>query len=343
MLQVDLRSGSMVRKMRAITPRVKPMTGFWLFRYDYGHETGFQHSRKRLYAATIMTTPPPSNLKAAFWMTGWITLMLTMAVVGREVTREIDPFQVMELRALIGIVLIYPLVYMHGGLKTMRTGYPVRHLGRNIVHYGAQYSWFVALGLIPLAQVISIEFTMPIWTAILAVVFLGERMNAWKIAAIVFGIVGVLIIVRPEAGRIDPGQAWALASSVGFAVSVVMIKSLTRTDSVVRILFWMLVIQAIIGAIPAYLVWQPVPTHLWGFVLAVAFCGTFSHYCMTRAMLYADATVVVPMDFIRVPATAIIGWLIYAEGIDMFTVTGATLILVGNLLNLRQAGTARVR
>lgn len=289
-----------------------------------------------------MTTPPPSNLKAAFWMAGWITLMLTMAVVGREVTREIDAFQVMELRALIGIVLIYPLIYLHGGLKTMKTAYPARHLARNVVHYGAQYSWFVALGLIPLAQVISIEFTMPIWTAILAVLFLGERMNTWKIAAIVFGILGVLIIVRPEAGSIDPGQAWALASSLGFAVSVVMIKALTRTDSVVRILFWMLVIQAVLGAVPAYLVWQPVPAHLWGFMLAVAFCGTFSHYCMTRAMQYADATVVVPMDFIRVPATAIAGWLIYAEGIDTFTVAGATLILLGNLLNLKQAGTARV-
>jgi drug/metabolite transporter (DMT)-like permease len=290
-----------------------------------------------------MTTLAPSNLKAAFWMAGWITLMLCMAVVGREVTRELNAFQVMELRALIGLVLIYPLIHMHGGLKSMGTAFPLRHLGRNIVHYCAQYSWFVALGLIPLAQVVSIEFTMPIWTAILAVSFLGERLNAWKIAAIVFGLLGVWMIVRPEAGRIDPGQAWALASSIGFAVSVVMIKALTRTDSVIRILFWMLIIQAIIGAIPAYLVWQPVPAHLWGFVVAVAFCGTFSHYCMTRAMLYADATVVVPMDFLRVPATAIAGWLIYAEGIDLFTVAGASLILLGNLLNLKQAGTARVR
>ncbi len=290
-----------------------------------------------------MTTPAPSNLKAAFWMAGWITLMLTMAIVGREVTRELDAFQVMELRALIGIVLIYPLVHLQGGLSAMKTAHPLRHIGRNIVHYGAQYSWFIALGLIPLAQVVSIEFTMPIWTAVLAVLFLGERMNAWKIAAVVLGLVGVWMIVRPEAGKIDPGQAWALAAAIGFAISIVMIKALTRTESVVRILFWMLVIQAIIGAIPAYLVWQPVPVHLWGYVFAVAFCGTFSHYCMTRAMLYADATMVVPMDFLRVPATAIAGWLIYSEGIDAFTVAGAGLILLGNLLNLKQAGTARVR
>ena len=281
--------------------------------------------------------------KAALWMVGWLAAMVTMAVAGRETVSQLSAFQVMELRAVIGLFLLLPLVLHSGGLSAMKTRHPWRHFWRNAVHYLAQYAWLVAVTLIPLAQVVSIEFTMPIWTAVLAVIFLGERMNAWKIAAIVFGLFGVWMIVRPEAGRIDPGQAWALAASIGFGVSVVMIKALTRSDSVVRILFWMLVIQAIIGAVPAYLIWQPVPVHLWGFVFAVAFCGTFSHYCMTRAMLYADATVVVPMDFLRVPATAIAGWLIYSEGIDAFTVAGAGLILLGNLLNLKQAGTARVQ
>jgi drug/metabolite transporter (DMT)-like permease len=290
-----------------------------------------------------MTSPAPSNLKAAVWMAGWLILMLSMAVFGREATRELDTFQVMELRALIGLVLIYPLVHLNGGLSAMKTAHPMRHVGRNVVHYGAQYSWFIALGLIPLAQVVSIEFTMPIWTAVLAVLFLGERMNIWKVAAIVLGLLGVWVIVRPDAGNINPGQLWALAAAVGFGISVTMVKALTRTDSVVRILFWMLLIQAIIGAIPAWQVWQPVPAHLWGYVAAIAFCGTFSHYCMTRAMLHADATVVVPMDFLRVPATAIAGWLLYSEGIDAFTVAGAALILIGNLLNLKQSGTARVR
>jgi drug/metabolite transporter (DMT)-like permease len=184
---------------------------------------------------------------------------------------------------------------------------------------------------------------MPIWTAVLAVLFLGERMNLWKVAAIILGLIGVWVIVRPDAGHVDTGQLWALASALGFGISVAMVKALTRTEGVVRIVFWMLVIQSIIGLIPAWTVWQPVPAHLWPYVVAVAFCGTFSHYCMARAMLHADATVVVPMDFLRVPLTAIAGWLLYSEGIDAFTVAGAALILTGNLLNLRQAGTARVR
>lgn len=290
-----------------------------------------------------MTFPAPSLTKAALWMTGWLTMMLSMAVFGREVTRELDVFQVMELRSLIGLVMILPLVYASGGLAAMKTAHPMRHIGRNVVHYGAQYAWFVALNLITLAQVIAIEFTMPIWTALLAVLFLGERMSVWKIAAIVLGLIGVWVIVRPGTSEIDTGQLWALASAVGFGISVAMVKALTRTEGVVRIVVWMLVIQAIIGIIPAYMVWQPVPAHIWPYMLAVAFCGTFSHYCMARAMLHADATVVVPMDFLRVPLTAIAGWLLYSEGIDAFTVAGAALILTGNLLNLKQAGTSRVR
>lgn len=289
-----------------------------------------------------MTAPSYSLPKAALWMAGWLTLMLSMAVFGREVTRELNVFQVMELRSLLGLVMILPLVYASGGLAAMRTAHPMRHIGRNVVHYGAQYSWFVALNLITLAQVIAIEFTMPIWTALLAVLFLGERMNVWKVAAIILGLIGVWVIVRPGTTEIDIGQLWALAAAFGFGISVAMVKALTRTEGVVRIVFWMLIIQAIIGIIPAYMVWQPVPAHVWPYMLAVAFCGTFSHYCMARAMLHADATIVVPMDFLRVPLTAIAGWLLYSEGIDTYTVAGAALILCGNLLNLKQAGTARV-
>jgi drug/metabolite transporter (DMT)-like permease len=289
-----------------------------------------------------MTSPAPSLSKAALWMAGWLTLMLSMAVFGREVTRELNVFQVMELRSLIGLVMILPLVHLSGGFAAMKTVHPMRHIARNVVHYGAQYSWFLALNMITLAQVIAIEFTMPIWTALLAVLFLGERMNAWKVAAIILGLVGVWIIVRPGTSEIDAGQLWALAAAIGFGVSVAMVKALTRTEGVVGIVFWMLIIQAIIGIVPAYMVWQPVPAHIWPYMVAVAFCGVFSHYCMARAMLHADATVVIPMDFLRVPLTAIAGWLLYSEGIDAFTVAGAALILAGNLLNLKQAGTARI-
>jgi drug/metabolite transporter (DMT)-like permease len=270
-------------------------------------------------------------------MAGWLSAMVVLAVAGRAATGELAVFQIMEMRSVIGLALLYPLVRAQGGFAAMRSARPLQHVARNVVHYGAQWGWFYALTLIPLAQVVAIEFTMPIWTALLAVALLGERMNTAKSIAVALGLVGVAIIVRPDAGTVNPGQAIALAAAVGFAVSLIMVKSLTRSDSAVAIIFWMLVVQSVLGVLPALAVWRWPSAPVLGWVLVIAVCGTFSHYCLTRAMQHADATVVVPMDFLRVPLTAIAGWLVYAERIDGYTVLGAGLILFANLLNLRRA------
>jgi drug/metabolite transporter (DMT)-like permease len=276
-----------------------------------------------------------SKPKAALWMAGWLALLLVVAVAGRETTRRLNVFEIMEVRSIIGFFMLYPLIRRNGGLAAMRTARPLQHVGRNLVHYAAQLGWFFALTLIPLGQVVSIEFTMPIWTAILAATFLGERMTVWKITAIVLGVVGVIIIVRPDSGAINPGQLIALGAAVGFGISIAMMKSLTRTENTLAIIFWMLVIQSAAGFLPTLYLWIWPSAYVWGWIVVLAFCGTFSHYCMARAMLHADATVVVPMDFLRVPLTATAGWLIYSERLDMFTVLGAMLILTGNLLNLK--------
>ena len=271
---------------------------------------------------------------AAAWMVGWLTLMVVIAVAGREATRELSVFQIMLMRSVLGMGLLWPLVHAAGGLSAMRTQRLPQHALRNGVHYAAQYGWFVALTLIPLAQLVSIEFTMPIWSAVLAVFFLGERMNGRKWLAVVLGLVGVAVIVRPSAGTVDAGQLIALACAFGFAISVVLVKSLTQTEAAITVIFWMLVIQSAIGLVPALLVWQWPSAQTWGWVLVVAFCGTYSHYCFARAMQHADTTVVVPMDFLRVPLTALAGWLVYSEQVDLLTGLGVLLILAGNALNL---------
>jgi drug/metabolite transporter (DMT)-like permease len=284
-----------------------------------------------------MTAPAPSNAKAAAWMAGWLAAMLVLMVAGREITRELDVFQLMELRSVIGLLMLAPLIYRNGGLAGMRTARPLQHIGRNIIHYAAQYGWFLALTMIPLAQVVAIEFTMPIWTALLAASFLGERINIWKLLAIALGLVGVVVIVQPGTAALSPGQLIMVVTAVGFGASIVMVKSLTRTEPAVVIIFWMLVIQSAIGLWPALHVWRWPSGQVWTWVVVIAFCGAYSHYCMTQAMRYADATVVVPMDFLRVPLSAAVGWLIYAERLDLATIVGGVLILTGNLLNLKRS------
>jgi len=286
---------------------------------------------------------PPSKARAALWMSGWLLLMLFVAIAGRETLRELNVFQVMEVRSVLGFFMLLPILYFNGGLAAMKTARPMTHVARNLAHYVSQIGWFFALTLIPLSQLVSIEFTMPIWIAIMATLFLGEKMTVWKITAIVLGLIGVVVIVRPTAGAINLGQLVALGAAFGFGISITMIKSLTRTDSALKIIFWMIVVQACAGFFPALYYWQWPSAYVWGWLAVIAFCGTFSHFCMARAMLYADATVVVPMDFLRVPLSATIGWLLYSEQLDMFTVLGAALILAGNMLNLRSPAPAAAR
>jgi len=277
----------------------------------------------------------PSRKKAAAWMSGWLAAMVVMVVAGREATQSLHVFQIMEMRSLLGLLLLYPLVRASGGFAAMRTGRAGLHVARNTFHYAAQFGWFLALTMIPIAQVVAIEFTMPIWTAILAVTFLGERLKAARIIAIALGLVGVATIVRPSTGHLDLGQLIALAAAVGFAISLIMVKSLTRGESAVAIIFWMLIVQSAIGLVPAVLVWRPPPPTVLPWIVVIAVCGTYSHYCMTRALQHAEATTIVPMDFLRVPLSAAAGWLVYSEAVDLFTVLGAALILAANLLSLR--------
>jgi drug/metabolite transporter (DMT)-like permease len=285
----------------------------------------------------------PSKLRAALWMAGWLSLMLVMAVAGREGAREVNVFQLMEVRSTLGFLLLYPMIRANGGFSTLKTSRLPQHIARNLIHFGAQLGWFFALTVIPIGQVVAIEFTMPIWTAILAAGFLGERMTVWKVAAIVLGIIGVIVIVRPATGEINPGQMIALGAAVGFGISMVLVKSLTRTESALSIICWMLVVQSAAGFFPTLYVWVWPSAHAWGWMVVIAVCGTFSHYCLASAMRYADATVVVPMDFLRVPLTATAGWLIYSERLDAFTLLGAALILTGNLLNLKPGSRVAAR
>ncbi|BCH32900.1 DMT transporter permease [Mesorhizobium sp. L-8-10] len=277
-----------------------------------------------------------SNSRAALWMAGSISSFLAMSVAGRATTASLNVFQVMEMRSVIGFVMLLPLVFAVGGFPAMRTKRPLQHLGRNVVHYAGQAAWLYALTLIPLAELISIEFTTPIWGALLAVVFLREKVNVRKILAIVLGLIGVLVIVRPGVAEIKEGHLVMLAGAVAFGISIVMVKSLTRTDNVVRIIFWMLVIQSAIGLAPAIQTWQTPSTELWPWILLISFTGMSSHFCLARALAHADTTVVMPMDFLRLPLSALIGWLLFQEQIDVFTGAGALLILGGNLVNLQR-------
>jgi drug/metabolite transporter (DMT)-like permease len=269
-------------------------------------------------------------------MAGWLSATLAMTVAARELGHDIPIFVMMLFRSLIATLILAPIVLAKGGLPA-RLGQLPLHVLRNIIHYAAQYAWFSALLLIPLAHVISIEFTTPMWVAILAALFLGERLNCSRLLAIALGLAGIVLIVRPGVASAGIGHLYALLAAVGFGCSVTFTKFLTRRDSPLTVIFLMFAIQSVIGAVPALLSWTWPQGDDWVWVAIIGIVGTFSHFCLSKSLSLTDATLVMPMDFLRVPLTALLGWWLYREGFDLYSILGALLILAANAVNLVQA------
>ena len=274
-------------------------------------------------------------LNAGLWMLGWFASMLLMTVAGREATHELPVNMLMFFRSAIGVMILLVIAGWLGfsNLKTRQLG---GHAVRNTLHFGAQYSWFVAISLIPLAQVISIEFTMPIWAAVMGALYLGDKITLNRAIAIFLGFAGIMVIVRPGFAAFNSGQGWALASAFGFAASVVLTKQLLKKDNAFTTLFYMVTTQLVLGSIWAIFSWQWPNAQAWPWVIAAGVAGLTSHYCLARALMLTNPAFVAQIDFARVPLTAILGYLAYSEGVDIFLIAGAGLILLSNMINLRQ-------
>jgi drug/metabolite transporter (DMT)-like permease len=281
-------------------------------------------------------TPAPLHpvLRSTLWMMGALVSFMAMAVSGRELSSELGTFQILFFRSLVGLVVVAALL-TRSGWHHARTGQPGMQLLRNLAHYGGQYGWFYGIALIPLAEVFAIEFTVPIWTALLAAWILGERLSRARLAAVAFGIVGMLIILRPGLSVVHPASLVVLAGAVGYAVAHTLTRKLTRTDTPLAVLFYMTAIQLPLGFIAALPDWTTPSPGLWPWLVVVGVTALSAHYCLTRALTLSDAMVVVPMDFLRVPLIALVGYLVYGEALDWFVLGGALVMLTGNLVNIR--------
>jgi len=268
------------------------------------------------------------TLRAAAWMGGALLSFSLMAVAVRELLDTMGTFQVLFFRASISFLIVLAVLPSYGlvALRTRRIGL---HTTRNVLHFGGQALWVYAIGVLPLATVFAIEFTMPVWTALLATALLGERLNPGRIVMLVLGFAGILIILRPGFAVVHPGALATLAAAVCFAAVMVATKRLAATDSPLAVLFYMSVTQmplALAIALPGWV--APTAADLpW--ILAVGGAGFGSHYCLTRAFMLADASFVVPLDFLRLPLIAVVGALFYREPFELFTMLGAAVIFAG--------------
>ena len=284
--------------------------------------------------------PPPktSNIPAAvLWMIGTLLSFSLMAISIRQLGGILNLFELLMVRALGGLIILAavmaPQPALFGALALRK---PFTHLVRNGTHFIANLCWANGVIVLPLATVFAIEFMMPVWAGLLAALFLGERFTASRAGSIVLGFLGVLIILRPGIEAFQPAALGVLLASLGYAISNIATKKLIPVQSTIAILFWMNVMQigfALIGTDLTF-PWRLTPSQ-WLWAAAIAVGGTTAHYCLTNALRVADAIVVIPLDFLRIPLIAFIGFMFYGERLDLLVFAGAAIIVAGIVWNLR--------
>ena len=284
-----------------------------------------------------MSSKETSNiLKAALWMSGAILSFTTMAVAGRAAAFDLDTFEIMFYRSCIGFLVVLVVSSIAGTRRQIRAQKLGLHFIRNLAHFSGQNLWFYAITVIPLAQVFALEFTSPLWVLLLSPFILGEKLTSARILAGILGFIGILIVARPSPESINPGIVTAALAAIGFALSALFTRRLTRTESITCILFWLTLMQIGFGLIAAgYDGDMALPsTQTLPWLVLIGFAGLLAHFCLTSALAIAPATVVVPIDFIRLPAVAIIGALVYGEALDLWVFVGALVIFGANYWNI---------
>ena len=277
------------------------------------------------------------TVRAAIWMIGAITAFTVMAIAGRAAALELDTFEIMFYRSCVGFVTVLCAARYFGTLGHTNTRHLRLHTARNLAHFAGQNLWFYAITVIPLAQVIALEFTTPIWAIMLAPFILQERITRIGGLAAGVGFIGILVVARPSVASLSPGLVAAALCAVGFAVSAILTRKLTRTQSITCILVFLTGMQTVFGLVCAGydgdIALPSAQTIPW--VVVIGFAGLLAHFCLTKALSIAPAAVVMPIDFARLPIIAIVGIILYNEPVDIWVILGGTVIFAANYLNIR--------
>ncbi len=288
-----------------------------------------------------MTADPTAQAKAkavwvgVLWMFGCLASFIGMAIASRELAASISVFQILFFRSVVGVVVI--AVFARKVLPELvllqRFGL---HLARNTVHFAAQYCWTLGVVLLPLAEVFALEFTMPVWVALFAFLFLGERISRPRRIAVFVSFLGILVILRPGLSIIDPASFVVLLAAMGYALSIIMVKRLTEDCSPAIIVVWMILLQLPMGFALALFDWHTPGWEDLPWIIIAGVTGLSAHYTMAHALRLLDASVAIPIDFLRLPLIALIGFYFYGEGIEVWLLIGAIMIFGSNYYALRK-------
>jgi drug/metabolite transporter (DMT)-like permease len=302
----------------------------------------FASSHARL---AVIAARASANLRDIVLMTVATAVFACMHSLVRYTSAELHPFEIAFFRNLFGLAAVLPLLLRAGraGLVTRR---PALQALRGAIGVVAMLAWFYGLSVVPIAEATALSFSSAIFGSLGAVVFLGERMRLRRWAAVFIGFAGTLMILRPGLAAVDAGALMVILSSISWAGSLLIVKALTRTDSNVSIVTWMAIMMTALSLPPALVVWRwpGVEQLLW--LGLIGGLGTLGHLAAVQAFRQAEATAVLPLDFLRLLWTSLIGYLAFAEVPDLWTWLGGAVIFASTTYiayreaRLRRAETA---
>ena len=269
-------------------------------------------------------------VRGALWMCGAATAFALMINLVRHLTASFDPLEVVFFRNLFGLVAMLPWLTRHGVgvLRTQRIGL---HVLRAALGMLAMFLWFTTLSLMPLAEATALSFTAPMFTSILAVLILGEVMRMRRWAATAIGFAGAVVILRPGTGTLDPAAFLALASAAVWASANVLVKVMSRTESAGAVVTYLTLFLTPFSLIPALFVWQTPTIEQLGWFALLGVAGSAGHFCLIRSLAAADATVVVPFDYLRLPIVALIAYVAFGQVPDVWIWLGGGLIAASGI------------
>jgi drug/metabolite transporter (DMT)-like permease len=268
-------------------------------------------------------------MRAALLMLGSTMAFGLMAVAIRYATRSVPTQEVAFFRNAFGLLALLPML-LRPGRASLRTQQLPRYLLRSAIGLASMLCAFWAIGHLPMSQAISLSYSTPLFVTIAAVLWLGETVRTRRWAAVVVGFIGVLIIVRPGSDSFTPGILVAVLAAVLSSLVAIQIKQLTRVDSADAVVLYTYVFWVPLSLVPALFVWVWPAGMAWLWLAATGLFGTVGQLLWTRALRLGDVSALTPISFMQLPLVATLGWLLFGERLDRWTVIGAGIILAAN-------------
>ena len=277
----------------------------------------------------------PAHVRGILWMLLSVTAFTGVLIIGRHVTQDMHPFEALFLRSIFMIAFMLPWLARRG-LGAMRTGRIGAYALRGVLAATNMTLLFFAVSLIPVADLTAIVFIRPMFVAVLAMLILGEMVGPRAWIAILVGFAGAMVVVRPGFAEVNAGALLALASAATAALTFVLVKNLTRTEAPDVIAFYQPVFVLPIAGIATLFVWTA-PTEWDLFWCAgLGFLAVVTHRAMNRAFAATDLTLLQPLDFLRLPIAALLGFLAFGEVPDLFVWVGGAVIFAASIYGSRR-------